>query len=220
MKRLYLLILLLYTNSFIYCQIQVTFPGEQHAPVSPQVAALGNYGNIPVNTYVGKPSISIPIYEINTGELQLPISLTYNYSGLKITENPTRVGLGWFLNAGSGMITQAIRGVDDNGDHTGLGYSDPNVSSRLEDYLAGSSHAERVVYWRDAYAGLPSEQRFDHFCGVFYNMHYGIKFDTEPDVYQFNFSGHVGKFVFDKDKNIHLVPQKPLNITRTRTPHP
>lgn len=221
MKRLYLLILLLYITTFVYCQTHVTFPGEHYAPVSPQVAALGNYGNIPVNKYVGKPSISIPIYEINTGELQLPISLTYNYSGLKVTENPTRVGLGWFLDAGSGIITQAIRGVDDNGDHTGFGYSDTRVSSRLEDYIAGNSYAERRAYWRDAYAGMISEFLFDRRCGVFYNLHYGNqKYDTEPDVYQFNFSGHVGKFAFDKDNNIHLVPQKPLNITRTRTPHP
>lgn len=221
MKGTIIIILSTFIGQIVFSQTPVTFPEEKFAPVSPQVAALASYGNIPVNKYVGRPSVSIPIYEINTGDLQLPITLTYNYSGLKISENPTRVGLGWFLNAGNGMITQQVRGVDDNGDWTGYGYADPNVSSRVEDYVSGNSHEERKVYWRDAYAGNTITNTFPNVnCQVIENVRGGSKYDTEPDIYQYNFGGHSGKFVFDKNEDIHLVPQKPLDISRTRTPYP
>jgi hypothetical protein len=47
-------------------------------PPSPNAAALGKYGEIPVSYYTGVPNISIPIYEIKTRDLSLPISLSSN----------------------------------------------------------------------------------------------------------------------------------------------
>src|SRR5437016_4892618 len=82
------------------------------APQSPEVASLGRYGSYEVNYYTGVPDISIPIYDIQVGELRLPISISYHASGIKVTETPSRIGLGWSLSAG-GTITRKIQGKPD-----------------------------------------------------------------------------------------------------------
>lgn len=82
-------------------------------PPSPEAAALGKYGEVPVDMSTGVPNISIPLYEIKTPRFNLPISLSYHAGGIKVDEMATWVGLGWSLNAG-GVITRNIIGVADN----------------------------------------------------------------------------------------------------------
>src|SRR5438034_6401030 len=79
------------------------------APPSPEVASLGRYGSYEVNMFTGQPDISIPIYDIQVGELKLPISISYHASGIKVSEKPSRAGLGWSLNAG-GTNTRKLQG--------------------------------------------------------------------------------------------------------------
>src|SRR5437762_4683891 len=81
-------------------------------PVSPNAAALGKYGAMPVGTYTGIPEISVPVYEINTGKIRLPISVSYHAGGIKVEEMASWVGLGWSLNAG-GSISRQTRGRPD-----------------------------------------------------------------------------------------------------------
>lgn len=44
-------------------------------PLSPNAGAITKYGEIPVNNYTGIPQISIPIYTIRSGELELCLLL-------------------------------------------------------------------------------------------------------------------------------------------------
>lgn len=81
-------------------------------PPSPDVASLGKYGEFPVSLNNGLVSISIPIYEINTGKLTLPISLSYHAGGVKVNDIASSVGLGWSLSAG-GVVSRAIMGAPD-----------------------------------------------------------------------------------------------------------
>lgn len=46
--------------------------------VTPDVASLGKFGNIPVSYSTGIPGITIPVYEINVGKIKLPVSLDYH----------------------------------------------------------------------------------------------------------------------------------------------
>ena len=50
---------------------------QRPMPPSPTAAALGLYGEYPVSLSTGTPEISIPIYEIRSKKLNLPISLNY-----------------------------------------------------------------------------------------------------------------------------------------------
>lgn len=37
--------------------------------------------------------------------------------------------------------------------------------------------------------------------------------DNESDYYFYNFNGHSGKFVFDKNKQPFLIPEEPIKIS-------
>ena len=45
-------------------------------PTSPNVAALGKYGDYQVSHFTGIPDISIPIFEARSGNLSVPVTLS------------------------------------------------------------------------------------------------------------------------------------------------
>lgn len=47
-------------------------------PASPNVASLGKFGDYQISHFSGLPDISIPIYEVQSGSLKVPISLSYH----------------------------------------------------------------------------------------------------------------------------------------------
>ncbi|MFK5855154.1 MAG: RHS repeat protein [Bacteroidota bacterium] len=87
-----------------------------YAPVSPNAASLGKFGAFPVNANLGTTNISIPLYTIKQGDIEIPISLSYNAtSGIRVNEEASWVGLGWTLNAG-GAIVRNVKGQPDTMD--------------------------------------------------------------------------------------------------------
>jgi hypothetical protein len=83
-----------------------------YVPPSPNASSLLEYASIPVNLYSGIPEISVPLYVLKGRKLNVPISLSYHASGIKVQDISSSVGLGWSLNAG-GVITRIVRGVPD-----------------------------------------------------------------------------------------------------------
>src|SRR5580698_2617890 len=101
---------------FCYClsYAQDTSNTIGHVSISsPTAASLGKYGDIPVSYHTGIPEIDIPIYTIKAGSIEMPISLSYHASGLKVEEEASWVGAGWALNAG-GVITRTVIGAADD----------------------------------------------------------------------------------------------------------
>lgn len=94
-------------------QNQYEIPIPKVIPPSPDAAALGKYGSTPVGLHTGIPSISIPLYTVKSGGLELPISISYHASGIKVNEIASWVGLGWSLNAG-GVVTRSVVGKSDD----------------------------------------------------------------------------------------------------------
>ncbi|WP_191408332.1 DUF5977 domain-containing protein, partial [Flavobacterium bizetiae] len=69
--------------------------------------------------------------------------------------------------------------------------------------------------------GKPDEERStpinedDCLSGSFVSYMVANQFnDTQPDLYSYNFNGHSGQFVFDKNNKVVLVPQNNLKIER------
>src|SRR6186713_3677367 len=82
--------------------------------------------NVDVDLYTGTGKVSIPICDLDSRELHLPVSFDYvGARGIKVQDVANDVGLGWQLNAG-GQVTRVIRG---NPDEEGEGYLNHNVSS-------------------------------------------------------------------------------------------
>ena len=108
-----LLIILCIINACAFGQTN-SYEVPNFAPKSPEAAAFLKYGEYPVDLSTGVPSISIPIYTIEGSGYNIPISLNYHASGIKVTQEATWVGLGWNLNFGAQIILSARDDVDEN----------------------------------------------------------------------------------------------------------
>lgn len=77
--------------------------------VSGAVKAL----NSNVDLASGTGTISIPVLEMQTNDLTIPITLTYQTTGIRVTDlNNGPLGIGWNMTGG-GKITRIIRGSSD-----------------------------------------------------------------------------------------------------------
>ncbi|MBN3584565.1 hypothetical protein JYB64_19395 [Algoriphagus aestuarii] len=96
--------------SDVTAQIQKNTP--KPAQNSPNAAGIQKFGDFNVNLYTGIPDISIPLFEIVSGSIKVPIVLKYHATGVRITDQSSWVGLGWSIEAG-GQITRSITGKPD-----------------------------------------------------------------------------------------------------------
>ncbi|GHN02362.1 hypothetical protein WSM22_38510 [Cytophagales bacterium WSM2-2] len=143
-------------------------------PPSPEAASLGKYGQYNVSLSTGIPDITIPIYNLKVGGFTLPISISYHAGGIKLTEIASRVGLGWSLNAG-GTISQNAMGIPDG------------FQSRLIPPQTFQPLCETINCAPNADYNLAKD--------IIDNQSY----DTEPDIYTYNFLGFTGKYVITNE---------------------
>jgi YD repeat-containing protein len=170
-------------------------------PPPPEAAALGRFGETPVSLFTGKANISIPLYEIRIKDFTLPLSLSYNTQGNRISDIASWVGLGWTLNAG-GVITRTIKGLPDEVVYNG--YSTDNDNS---------VNAGDIVdqYFADGICEDPNLTQNTIEINALYDISEGLM-DGEPDEYYFNFNQYSGKFIIH-DKNVLQI--MPLNNQMT-----
>nr|WP_286130712.1 RHS repeat domain-containing protein [Solirubrum puertoriconensis] len=167
---------------------------QDHQPVvpSPQVAALGRFGTVPVSYHTGVPNISVPLHTIQLRGLAVPLALGYHSTGLQVDMRASDVGLGWSLT-GAGVIGRVIRGLPDF----------------QEGYATGRNRL-RVLPFYDPLEVEPNDNSLIEYCR---NVSLGT-IDTEPDVYTYSFAGRSGKFVFDTLGRAHPIPYENLRIER------
>ena len=160
----------------------------QLIPPSPEAAALGKFIDVPVSYHTGIPQIGIPLCSITNTDINIPISLNYHGSGIRVDELASRVGLGWSLS-GMGSITRSVRGIPDDAID---GYLNPHVS---------------VQSFIDAYAGVtPGEPVLGNLQDYF-NLALANEIDFESDIYYFNLPGGAsGKFYFKQNGEIVMMP--------------
>ena len=79
---------------------------------SPNVTSFQKVNHIPTNEYTGRAELNIPLYEITSGDITIPISISYNSSGVKVNDIPSSVGSNWALNAG-GNVSKIVKDKED-----------------------------------------------------------------------------------------------------------
>ena len=112
-KRAALLVGCLFLSSFLSVMaddIQESFNLDYFR--TPEAAAFKKYGEVPVNGYTGAADISIPLYTIKCKDVEIPIVLRYDASGIKVEQEASWVGLGWNLMVG-GCINYVCAGAHD-----------------------------------------------------------------------------------------------------------
>jgi YD repeat-containing protein len=193
MKQFYLLILNLLIVLFVKSQNSGPYKHlSNYTQPAPNAAALGKYVDFPIGYYTGTPNISIPLYELKDGAAQLPISLNYHGSGIKVSEVASWVGIGWSLQAG-GMITRSIQGAADEFGY----YGDSGIKKMpllpypVNGVITDIGATDRMYFLSQMGSG---------------------SVDTEPDLFCFNFNGYQGKFVFDENRTPRLLEEQDLKI--------
>lgn len=190
-----------------------------YLPPSPTPGSIVNQIDQSVQYYTGALNVSIPLHTLKSRSLELPISLSYNGSGVKVNDLSSWVGLGWSLNAG-GVISRVMRGLPD--EYTGQiwvgsrfvpskGWLDPAVRGgtgmEIIDFFTSTSNNNRA-----------NTIEFSNKTGTtVYGGANPQTWDTEPDEFYFNFGKHSGKFIFDKTGAIQILPAQNLRITNVIT---
>lgn len=154
--------------------VSAEFKLKKIIPPTPEAAALGKYGNVPVNLFTGTPNISLPLYQLKGNSLSLPIQLSYNAGGFNPQEIAPWTGLGWSLNAG-GIITRSVNGNPDVATNYFISPSPLVVPNQTADPFGYFEHMEAI---RKGYK------------------------EAQPDVYYYNFAGQSGKFLIKPDGEI------------------
>lgn len=190
MKKIVLLVLFLISTRVISQGFPDNPTQIQEIPPSPSMWEFQKYGNYPVSMHTGVPNISIPITTAQSGKLQVPISLNYHASGIKVDQKATWVGLGWNLSAG-GAITRTVRGSNDE---------------------------QNNGYINHAYSEEGTIDPYDDYQDIEYMILGSI--DTEPDIFNYSFLGYSGKFVFNHNTirtnaTIALIPHNDLKVIPT-----
>jgi hypothetical protein len=201
MKNKILLLFVLLLNYMSLGQNQNTAYSPKIIPPSPNAAALGKFGNVPVSIYTGIPQINIPIYTLTSRKISIPIGVSYHASGIKVADEASRVGLGWALNAG-GSISRTIVGEDDfSGSYFSTGARIPlgpttEPTSKVQYYRTVSDSAEFInkTTGNVLYTKLEPD------------------IDFQPDIYTFNFGGVSGRFSFTRDKVVVLGKHEKIKI--------
>lgn len=124
MKKTFLLLIYL-TFASVYAQNAE----DIYAFQSPEAAELGFVSAIPVDLYVGRTAVSIPLFEVSYCGYPMSIGLNYNSDGFKPNIQHGWVGQNWNLQAG-GVITRIVKGQPDETPIYGLFYSYDEYLSR------------------------------------------------------------------------------------------
>lgn len=162
--------------------------GDVPQPASPDGAALARNISIPMEYHTGRANVQIPLYTVQSRDLSIPITLTYQSSGIKVQDLPSWVGAGWNLSAG-GKITRIVRGTPDE-----KKYLIPGSNTSLPFLL------EHEPNW--------TVTKFNQILDL--QNHYAI--DGQPDVFYFEIPGKSGMFVFDPDGVAHTIPYQDIKV--------
>ncbi|MFD2787865.1 RHS repeat domain-containing protein [Hymenobacter rubripertinctus] len=170
-------------------------------PTSPEAAALGRFGEVPVSLYTGVPSVSIPLFTLPGRTVSVPLSLQYHGGGVRPDQVSPWTGMSWTLNAG-GAIVRTCRGIDD---FDVQGY--PYHAAPLPEYLNESCYNGST----DG-TGADPLNYYQYLTDVFEG-----RLDTQPDLFSFNFMGYSGKIIFDQYGTPYTTPSQPLKIVSPLT---
>lgn len=181
---------------FIICvHLLQTVSGQEYAPQdipTPNAMSLGKYGDIPVSYYTGTANIEIPLHTLSVKGVELPLSLTYDTSGLLINSLPSWTGMNWTLQAG-GVIVRQRRGYYD--EHVLPQHVAYNYTRYFDNY--------------DKILEIVSDGSSNH--AVMRSTNTSFQ-DLEPDIFTFSFMGKSGKFFLGNDGQWKVYSKENLEV--------
>lgn len=177
------------------CLSQLTF-AQQNAqkyypecvPVNPEAAGMIKAINYPVSYNTGIPEIGIPLYEVKSRSISIPITLQYHAGGFKAREVAPTTGLGWNLSTNF-QIVREIHGFDDfwksASGYGGYYYNNYGITDALLDNT------------------LYTSQRLCEMANG--------SIDSQPDRFYYNILGKSGSFYLSKQRYNRIFLPVPYN---------
>jgi len=223
MKKLVYIIICLMTANACFSQQQHVVDSPFDPNVIPQTPERGKFPvlmeNFSVDYFTGQPNIEIPLYTINAYDIQVPIALKYRSGGLRVDVEDSYLGLNWDLIAG-GEIRRTVVGLPDElhtNEVKGYHYINENISgypaqdrlsfiNALKDINEPFLPALPETYFQgDSLIHTIYNEGINHSthhinCEILklsrdYGPQYSDgRFDTGPDIYNFNIMGLSGTF--------------------------
>lgn len=173
-------------------------------PGSPEAEEFTEYGNTAVDLYSGTTDLSIPLFTIKGSEINIPISLTYNTSGIKVEQEASIIGLGWNLNVG-GRISRIVNGLADETINGNGNYSTINDSEVRNNLLYYSQNLSQ-----NQHSSIEEAHNYLEFMRDI-NIN---KIDAQPDYYSLYAPGLNDFFI--PDINDYKNTNKAVNNPRTK----
>lgn len=155
---------------------------------SVQASTITKFSNVNVNESLGSLNINIPILEYHFGEINVPINISYNGTGVQVSQKPTWTGMNWSLNAG-GVITRVVKDLPDDRDVTRFHYT--------------SLELENQIFLNSLGQTLPSN--------IYNNLVNSQTSDSEYDSFYFNFLNYSGEFIIKENLGVYEIVLGNLN---------
>ena len=241
MRATLFLILMISINTICFSQNNLNDYKTGYPTIS-SIYSFTKYGNIPVNEYRGLHNVSVPIYDINLDEVNIPLALSYYSGGIKVSHEAGIVGLGWDINFPT--IIQTIKDEDDFGSTTSYqkmpaftgnlsmptrGYQHPNTLNPASgtdymNYPGTTGYQNYPCYFISSIDFIP-DQNNKYRAHLFYNMVFsqylpGPLVDSEPDNFTLNLNGVELVMIRDESQSVEITanyPLLPLKIINGRT---
>ena len=199
-KKLYLAVaVFIFYNIFSQGNPQSLRSLPEMIPPSPTVNSLMKFEEIPVSNYTGVPEISIPIVSLPTGlkDVGINIGLQYHIYNAKPEDKASEVGLGWSLSAG-GTISRTVMGSPDEKIVSYSLASGVKIGIYLDETT--NAHAYKNYFHTIIDDPALATQTVNTNKAIF-EAYYKNRFDTQYDLYQYNFLNYTGRFVVKKINN-------------------
>jgi YD repeat-containing protein len=165
---------------------------------------ITNAQNYSVNYSTGTVSASIPLFSVSDGDVNVPVTLFYSASGVKLDDDDGWLGNGWALSAQSYGVTRVMRGLpDDLTESTGSLRQGWLYSS-----LRGTIQSWAPTTDNNITTCTTGEVTTFNFLNAL-----DYKNDTEPDVFNISAPGLSVKFYFDETRTPRTVPYDDVIIT-------
>jgi YD repeat-containing protein len=172
---------------------------------TPNAAALGMYGQIPVTLFSGLPGIDIPIYEFKSRDLILPLHLSYHAGNIKPSTIPTWTGLGWNLQVGG-----AISRIQNDWCDEFINYQYYSGDSwKIKQGFFFNPGRLNTSTW-SGNAALVAEA--DTLFGS-QRAYINLRKDLAPDEFRFDFLGMSGSFFMGSDGNWKLQCREGIDLS-------
>ena len=191
-KTIFTMLILLFMGEGAFAQLTAEGPPissyiDHYAKVIPKTPNAGTfkeYGNVETDIAKGTPNINIPIYTIELDGFSLPISLSYDASGIKVGQMSSAVGLNWSLNATAGIFRN-INFIPDE-----EGWLDPHFGPRSEAWYVDHPISDWTT--QRALSTIP--------------------YDHDPDDFNYSAFGYSGNFIFKQEDIDSIIKERKDNF--------